>query len=92
MTTGQRKQEIPNAEVASTEEEVTNKNDLTPAEMERLLPPAVDFISQAGWDQVPKMLAIALAVHQVVDEQATRIHQLARAILERKQKKELPDE
>ncbi len=86
-----QEQKTSNAEVASTDEEVIKKNELSPAEMERLLPTAVEFLSQAGWDQSARMLAIALAVHQVVDEQATRIHQLANALLERKHKKELPE-
>jgi molybdopterin biosynthesis enzyme len=81
------KKEAPEKETASFEGEVIGKTELTFAETERLLPPAVEFISQAGWDQVPKMLAVALAVHQVVDEQAERVHQLARALLERKQQK-----
>jgi hypothetical protein len=90
MTAG-KEEKTSETEATSTEEEVSNKNDLTMAETERLLPPSVDFISQAGWDQVPKMLAIALAVHELIDEQVARIHQRARALLQSKHKKEIPD-
>jgi len=88
MGTHEQEKTSGTASFAADAQELGVKSELTMAETERLLPPAVDFIAQAGWDQVPKMLAIALAVHQVVDEQATRVHQLARALLRRKSQKE----
>lgn len=68
------------------------KGELTKPEMDRLLPPAVDFLTQAGWDQVDKMLAIALATHQVINANTEEIRRLALALLQAKQQKEISDD
>jgi chorismate mutase len=88
MATNQ--EETSNVEAASTEEEAVIKTDLTLAETIRLLQPATNFIAQEGWDQVPRMLAIAMAIHQVVNEQAPRVRQLAIAHLRIAEPKKVP--
>src|SRR5258708_38063100 len=68
----------------TTSIESENKNELTLEETERLFPVAAELISQSGWDQVSQTLAVALAMQQVCQEQAPRIHQLAQELLQLK--------
>jgi hypothetical protein len=55
--------------------------ELTEQETERLLPHAIDYLTQADWEQGEKKLALALATQQVVDENAERVRQIATRIL-----------
>jgi hypothetical protein len=72
--------------VENAAQEDAKKGDLTQAETVRLFHSAADLLVTVGWDEIPRRLAVALAMHQVIDEQAPRIHHLALSVLQQLQK------
>jgi hypothetical protein len=63
------------------------EGDLTLPETMRLFEPVSEMMGRANWDQLPRIFAVGLVVHRLLEKNAELIRDEAQAILDRSRKK-----
>lgn len=80
--------QIGDVDVGSTESaEEKSGGDLALYETTRVSQAAIGLLVQADWKQVPEILAFALAIHRMLEDEAPRIRADAMSILQRPRQK-----
>jgi hypothetical protein len=82
-----RENKSPDPDGTEIQETPVPEGDLTLPETMRLFEPVSEMMGRANWDQLPRIFAVGLVVHRLLEKNAPLIRDEAQAILDRSRKK-----